>query len=203
MLNGVDVSQWQGEIDWPALAPTIDFAMIRASDGVGFQDTWAWWNRVRAREAGKLIGHYHFARANQGSAATQARVFLDSVGVWDKGEIFALDIEVDAAGLIEWAANFARILINETGIAPFIYTNVDFINRWDMTVLADLLCPLWLANWSRGAASWERRGPWESPKIIQTTDNGQKPGIADVVDLDISTMDESEWRSLGASIAHG
>ena len=32
--DGIDVSFWQGTIDWPTVAQNIDFAFIRASHGV-------------------------------------------------------------------------------------------------------------------------------------------------------------------------
>ncbi len=66
---GIDVSKWQGEIDWQAVADAgVDFAFIRvgyraANTGIIFEDPYAKYNLQQAEAAGIKIGAYFFSTA--------------------------------------------------------------------------------------------------------------------------------------------
>lgn len=66
---GIDVSKWQGEIDWQEVAAAgVDFAFIRvgyraANTGVIFEDPYAKYNLQQAEAAGIKIGAYFFSTA--------------------------------------------------------------------------------------------------------------------------------------------
>ncbi len=60
-VHGVDVSRWQGEIDWPKLrSQGANFAYIKATDGGDHVDPMFRTNWKRAKEAGVKRGAYHF-----------------------------------------------------------------------------------------------------------------------------------------------
>ena len=60
-VHGVDVSRWQGEIDWPKLRTQgANFAYIKATDGGDHLDPMFKTNWQRAKEAGIRRGAYHF-----------------------------------------------------------------------------------------------------------------------------------------------
>lgn len=60
-VRGVDVSAWQGAVDWPVLAGQgIDFAFLKATEGSGFVDERFAANWAGARSAGLRTGAYHF-----------------------------------------------------------------------------------------------------------------------------------------------
>ena len=60
--TGIDVSHWQGRIDWDVVAASgVDFAIIKATEGSTKADEWYHRNRVRARRAGLYVAAYHFA----------------------------------------------------------------------------------------------------------------------------------------------
>ena len=67
--NGIDVSKWQGKIDWNAVAATgIDFVMVRVGyrtepTGVITEDLYARYNMQKAAEAGIKVGAYFFSTA--------------------------------------------------------------------------------------------------------------------------------------------
>ena len=73
--SGIDVSHWQGRIDWQQVADAgIDFAIIKATDGMDQVDPWYLRNRDRAQQVGILTTAYHFARpglSGQGSRQTR------------------------------------------------------------------------------------------------------------------------------------
>jgi hypothetical protein len=92
LTKGIDVSFWQGVIDWQALADAgVKFAFIRAGDGLG-TDTQFRRNWAEAKRVGILRGAYVFFRARH-SGEEQARVLLRNLG-GDVGELPpVLDIE--------------------------------------------------------------------------------------------------------------
>jgi lysozyme len=60
-VRGVDVSAFQGTIDWPVLAGSdLDFAYVKATEGSSFVDQEFTHNWVGAADAGLLVGAYHF-----------------------------------------------------------------------------------------------------------------------------------------------
>jgi lysozyme len=75
-LRGIDVSHYQGPIDWPAVAhDDVAFAYVKASEGVGGRDAQFARNWRGAQRAGLRVGAYHyFIFCRSGGA--QARNFL-------------------------------------------------------------------------------------------------------------------------------
>ena len=77
--RGVDVSSYQGTIDWPVLASEdIDFAMIKATEGSGTRDSRFDENWSGAGETDLLVGGYHFMSFDS-AGATQAQNVIDTV----------------------------------------------------------------------------------------------------------------------------
>ena len=73
---GVDVSEYQGRVDWQALqGQGVRFAFIRATEGSSWQDEQFAANRQGARQAGVPAGAYHFFSFDS-AADTQADNFL-------------------------------------------------------------------------------------------------------------------------------
>lgn len=73
---GVDVSSYQGDVDWEMLAGQgVDFTFLKASEGSGLTDRCFAANRAGARAAGVLVGPYHFFSYDS-PGETQADNFL-------------------------------------------------------------------------------------------------------------------------------
>lgn len=78
--NGVDVSKWQGKINWKAVKKAgIQFAIIRigyrGENGVIYKDSAADYNIQQADKAGILIGIYFFSTAKTQKEAEEEAVF--------------------------------------------------------------------------------------------------------------------------------
>ncbi len=74
--NGVDVSKWQGKIDWAKVKKSgIDFAIIRigfrGENGVIYKDDCADYNIQQADKAGVLVGVYFFSTATTTAEALE------------------------------------------------------------------------------------------------------------------------------------
>lgn len=78
-VQGVDVSEYQGEIDWPALARQgISFAFVKATEGSGYTDPFFAQNLSGAQAAGLYVGAYHFFSYDS-PGQTQAENFIAAV----------------------------------------------------------------------------------------------------------------------------
>lgn len=130
-VNGVDVSRYQGTIDWDVIASQdITFAFIKATEGSSYQDPCFAYNWQAAQESGIYAGAYHFF-SFESEGTTQAQNFIETVG--DLG--YNLPPVVDLEFYGEYAetplskAETRRILDDlldtlEThyGVKPIIYT---------------------------------------------------------------------------------
>lgn len=82
VLQGIDVSEHQGEVDWEAVAADgIDFAIIRAgyrgySQGGLFEDAYFYDNMDGAINAGLDVGVYFFSQAINTEEAVEEAVYL-------------------------------------------------------------------------------------------------------------------------------
>ncbi len=82
-VRGVDVSHYQGEIQWEVLArQDISFAFIKATEGSGFTDECFTKNFRDARSAGLRVGAYHFFSFDS-CGKTQAEHFIRTVAPFE------------------------------------------------------------------------------------------------------------------------
>lgn len=199
-LPGIDVSQWQGPIDWDAVATAgVVFAYVRASDGLlhpdtAFDDNWA-----GARAAGIHTGVYQFFEPDQ-DPIEQADLLLSRMGPLGVDDLPpALDVEVTnglepaavATAITAWLEHVEA----EAGVTPIIYTRSDF---WQSSVAADLGDhPLWAASWVDGCP--DLADTWTDWVFHQYTDAGSIPGISGAVDLDRFNGDLAELLTYGAT----
>lgn len=130
-VRGVDVSHYQGDIDWPVLAGQagIQFAYIKATEGSASVDERFAENWVSAREAGLRVGAYHFFSYDS-PGASQAAHFIEVVPV--EPETLPPVIDVEFYGRYDRSPALAEAVLPELramadalerhfGRAPVIY----------------------------------------------------------------------------------
>lgn len=79
-VRGVDVSRYQGNIDWDIIsAQDVTFAFIKATEGSSHQDPSFAENWENAQNSGIYAGAYHFF-SFESSGETQAQNFIETVG---------------------------------------------------------------------------------------------------------------------------
>lgn len=82
-VRGVDVSRYQGHIEWDVLAAqNVTFAFIKATEGSSHQDPTFAENWENAQKTDVYIGAYHFF-SYESSGETQAQNFIETVGRTD------------------------------------------------------------------------------------------------------------------------
>ena len=90
---GVDVSSYQGVVDWEILADQgVDFAFIKATEGSSLQDRQFSANWAGAQAAGVRTGAYHFLSYDS-PGETQAENFISMVPLTDGALPPVVDIE--------------------------------------------------------------------------------------------------------------
>lgn len=97
-VKGIDVSAWQGDIDWIQVHDSgYVFAFVKATEGIGYSSSKFKTNMNNGRNAGMLVGAYHFARPvlNKNKAKDEAIYFIEvAKEYFDKDHIRpVLDIE--------------------------------------------------------------------------------------------------------------
>ena len=77
VYKGIDVSKWQGEINWSRVKNSgIQFAMLRSSFGWGasYNDNFFEYNYRNAKDVGIAVGAYHFSYATTPEEAIKSNV---------------------------------------------------------------------------------------------------------------------------------
>ena len=187
--RGVDVSEFQGSVDWHAAhAAGIRFGIARVSDGTGHHDTQFAHNWSHMKSAGVVRGAYQFFRPGEDPKA-QARLLLQKVkdagGFADDDLPPTLDVEVTDG--VSHATIGSRVrawvdyVADAIGRKPMVYTAPGF---WDGIGAPSGLstAPLWVANWEVSCPDVPSH--WSKWTFWQTADNGHVSGISGAVDLD-------------------
>lgn len=179
-VKGMDVSYYEESIDWNTVrANGIEFAIIRATDGLQFPDPKfpAYW--AGAKAAGVIRGAYQFFRPAQDPIA-QANLLLSRMGPPQPGDLPpVLDVEVSggltpaevAAAVRAWVDHVAQ----EIGRQPIIYAG---LYSWhDLTGNTDVTTsPLWVAQYT-AAPCPNIPSPWTRWLMWQHSSTGSVPGI--------------------------
>jgi len=195
---GVDVSAFQGKIDWKKVKNSgIDFAMIRLGyrgyeSGKLVEDEYAKDNLKGAKEAGLRIGAYFFSQAlNINETDEEIRYMLKILGNTQLDMPIVLDWEIpantartrnmDATTLTDIQRHFCGQMRNK-GYQPMIYFN--WHQSEHLYTLHDLEeYPFWLALYQDRMTY-----PWKV-EMWQYTDKGRVPGINGNVDLNVYMPD--------------
>ena len=201
VLEGIDVSHWQGTINWTKVAAAgKKFAIIKATDGQVQADGSLYidplyaTNHSQAKAAGLWTGAYHYARpsTNAGDAVAEADHFASVMNLGAGDLIPALDLEesggMSIVALQTWVTKFVDEVYAKIGMRPMIYTSPSFWKNsmGDTRKLADAgYKTLWIAHWGVSAPTvpaqnWGGHG-WT---FWQYTSDGAVSGIAGRVDLD-------------------
>ena len=182
-VHGIDVSAYQGRIDWPTVARNrVRFAFIKASEGATLRDPRFARNWREARAAGVLRGAYHYFQPNR-DGQLQADLFARTVPLAPGDLPPVLDVEAanfhDVAVLRREVARWLRLIEAHYGVRPILYSNHSFYPRHLAGHFDDY--PLWLAHYEVERPSLPR-SKWI---IWQHSDEAYVPGIRGVVDFNV------------------
>jgi lysozyme len=206
-VHGIDVSKWNGDIDWHAVRGSgVAFAFIKATEGGDHLDDRFAENWAAARSAGVPRGAYHFYYFCR-PAHEQARWFIDNVPRERGAMPPVLDVEWVPTSRTcrlrpppETVRAEMAIFLSEVGRhygrRPVIYTSVDFYHDNE----------LWRVPghhfWLRSVAGHPSVVyPGQDWAFWQYTGTGMIPGIGGRTDINAFAGSRAQWqRWLSASL---
>ena len=183
-LRGIDVSKWQGAINWSQVAQDdVEFAFIRASYG-DTADPYFLTNAKGAYNAGIRVGAYHFARfTDRKTMQAEAKFFISQLNQVKLNYPVVLDIEsrnaMTKATRTTLAQEFVTLLNNAGYKNVLIYSYSNFLDQYIDS--KPFKGNLWVANYLEP--------PSHSFKVWQFSNSGSVKGIAGKVDINIAAQD--------------
>lgn len=204
-IQGIDVSKYQGPIDWASVrASGVTFAYIKATEGGDRVDDRFAENWNAAKAAGVARGAYHFYYFCR-TGAEQAAWFLRNVPADPDALPPVLDMEWNhtsptcrirppADVVRREMATFLRIVEKRYGKRPVIYTSVDF--HRDALVGAFETHNFWLRSVA-GHPSL-KFGADRSFAIWQHTATGSVAGVTGFVDRNVFVGTPESWQRFAA-----
>lgn len=187
---GVDVSKWQGKVDWDEAKHQIGFAMVKATQGTVEIDPDYVANIEALRRAGEHRGSYHYP--NAGDAVAEADYYVEHARRVN-GEMQALDFEGAVLRLedpVGWAHAWLSRVIERTDNIPLIYMSGSVADRYNWRRVIDLNAGLWVASWD---TSKPDPGQWPFVIMWQRDDTGSLRGISGAVDQDVFYGNAATW----------
>lgn len=199
--KGVDVSTYNGELDWNAIkAAGIDFAIIRAGSSISGEDIRFETNYNAAREAGIYVGAYYYVEVNSVEEILNEVEILKGLLGNKKFEYpIYLDIEKDSLGealgrelVTEISVAFIEAL-QADGYFAALYTNNNWLENFYDRALVTEKYDIWYARYipteNLDVAEWdlEKYGP--TMCMWQYTAEGSIDGVISPIDLNFSYKD--------------
>ena len=195
VFNGIDVSKWQGTINWDTMATTArpDFVMIRLGTGVKtlVPDIEAARNLVACNRLGIPCGVYVYTYSNTPEDAAMlmnsALDYLESTGCAITMPV-ALDMEYDHVHIYDTRRNNtdkvkrALQVAEDRGYYAMLYCSENFLSAH--------LCPDDLTEYDKWLAAYRIADNIKAPHgMWQASGSGVIPGIDGFVDLDYTYHD--------------
>lgn len=198
--KGIDVSTWNGVIDWIRVASNgYRFVFGKATEGITLTDPTYSINRAGTEGFGLRFGAYHFARPGGSSVAlrtanaiAQADHFID-VAEPAQGELPpVLDLEktggLEPTSLQQWLRAWMNEVYARTGLHASVYASPLFWKNAvaNTTDFASGGSRLWVAHWTKGAKPLVPAQNWGGLGWTwwQWTDCSLVPGFAHCSDGD-------------------
>lgn len=191
-IPGIDVSYWQGTIDWDKVkAEGIQFTFIRVGHGSRKLDTKFERNITEANRVGIPAGVYFYSTAQSvEQAILDAQFVIDSIQGYTISYPVVIDMEDSSQVNLGKQVITDMIIafcneIREAGYTPMIYCNENWYKNYiDFEQLGDI--ERWIARYNvKGAANIER-------DIWQAGSTTRLNGINGNADIDFAYTDYSK-----------
>ncbi|KAG8923840.1 hypothetical protein FRC02_010855 [Tulasnella sp. 418] len=191
--EGVDVNQWQGNVNWPQLWNWgATYAYVKATEGANIKNQYYNQQYTGSYNAGMIHGAYHQARPDKSSGKDQANYFYNNGGKWTAdGKTLpgALYLDYNPSGdpcyglnqwaMGNWVHDFSDYYHDKTGRYPTIYTSTAWWKQ--CTGNNDSFGSnhaLWIKKYSSWAgelpAGWDKWSFWQYTKTGPYVPNHDK-----------------------------
>lgn len=180
LYQGVTINEFSGQVDFArARSAGVNLVYIRATAGCDYADG-NLSSYAAARNAGLLVGYYHYLNAQtESEARAQARHFLRTIGELPNDLRPALLVETVSGLTLEEANHvalaFLQTLQYASGLVPILYTDDRSAELLWTSAIADVY-PLWVID-VQAEAPEVSDGLWSAWTGWQYTDTGRIDGI--------------------------
>lgn len=200
-VHGVDVSKYQGVIDWRRLKSNgVEFAFIKATEGGDHLDSRFAINWRAADRAGVPRGAYHFYYFCS-SAISQANWFIRNVPKTRGALPPVLDMEWNHASrsckrkpngvtVRRDMQTFLSRVERHYGQKPIIYTTVDFYQQNALWRVRG--AEFWLRSVAGHPAQKYGSAQWQ---FWQYTGSGLMPGVKGRIDINAFNGSRKDWKT--------
>ncbi|WP_308065639.1 glycoside hydrolase family 25 protein [Streptomyces scabiei] len=195
MLHGIDVSSHQPS------TPDVSgaqFVFVKATEGVSYVNPKQASQVAAARNAGCVLGFYHFARP--GSVEAQAKYFVEKC-LSKPGDILAIDWEDPGVSGADKDALIRAVKKLRPDHRVILYCNTSYWRQRDTTSYCG--DGLWIADYSTPAGKPPIQHPWLFHQYDDSPVDQNVAGFDSVADLkewakgnDASDSSEPQWRTL-------
>lgn len=153
ITRGMDVSEWQGKINWQQAKQDLDFAFVRISYGTRHLDNYYEYNMTEAEAADVPVGTYVYSLAKTNKEAlAEAQLAIRQMQGHKISYPVAFDLEdEDTLGTLskkevsQIALTFCDE-IRKAGYTPMLYMNLNWYNNYvDWSVLEGSGLDVWIA----------------------------------------------------------
>lgn len=198
---GIDVSKYQGNVDWAAVAESgVEFAIIRigyrgSTSGEIYMDPYFTKNIKGALANGVKVGIYFFSTAvDEEEAKVEAAWVCKQIASYQITYPVVYDCEgynnssyrTYGIGRTQRSKNAAAFLnyVKGAGYTPMMYASkYAYNNEWDLGIITG--CKYWLAHYTKGGLSTESdyKGSYQ---MWQYSSKGSVSGIKGYVDMNVA-----------------
>ena len=153
ITRGIDVSEWQGNIDWTKVKKSdIDFAFVRISYGLNHYDYTYESNMIKAEQAGVPVGTYVYSTAlSAETALKEAQYAIEKMQGYKVSYPVVFDLEYAKASNLspKKVSQMALVFCNEVrkaGYYPMVYCNTNWYDNYiDWSLLSGI--DVWIARY--------------------------------------------------------
>ena len=201
MLNFIDISSHQADLNLVAVSNSIQGVIAKATEGTSYVNPYCDRHYQQAKNANIMRGFYHFA--GRGDPLAEAEFFyrnvlgylhdgipvLDWEGVYKNGKLVFEQS-------VEWVNRFVRQFHSLTGIWPWIYANPWRFNQGGV----EQNCARWVASYPEVAhPTFAEAVSWECPNADgnvvawQFCSDGRLSGYNANLDCSVYYGDMESW----------
>jgi len=199
-IHGIDVSYYQGKIDWQRVrkmhedSVRVNFALIKATEGMLITDPYFQRNWRECQKAGITCGAYHYFRPKF-SGKWQAKFLLQILKL-KKGNLpVVADVEgldgTRAEDMRRQLASFLNEIYLQTKTKPIIYSGLKFYQDNLQGYFDDY--PFWLSNFNNPELAVGGGTKW---LFWQHSERARVSGIISICDFDVFKGDSTDFRNL-------
>ena len=166
MLKGIDVSGWQGNIDFNAVKESgVDFVIVKAGEKYSTVGTWET-NYANAKKAGLMVGAYWYSYATTlDEGRFEAQAFADALH--GKQLDFPVYFDIERGEQFDRGKNFCSELtetfcgvLEKAGWYTGVYCSTNWFKS-HMTDTVKLSRPAWIADYRGGCFYDGAYGMWQ------------------------------------------